>query len=152
MGKHQNGRYTDTHASRCSSAFAVKARSTYDRLSTDNDDYPAAWLRSGFGSLLHTTYLLTTRNDMEAFSSALPGDGYSRAALVVIGGSFVYSLTLAIHRLLISPLARFPGPKLAAPTGWYEVYYDLVHKGSYLFEIEKMHDQYGESNHGDKRR
>jgi hypothetical protein len=81
---------------------------------------------------------------MEAFMSALPDDGYSRAALAVVGGSFAYSLTLTIHRLLISPLAKFPGPKLAALTGWYEVYYDLVHKGSYLFEIEKMHDNYGE--------
>ncbi|PMB64431.1 Trichodiene oxygenase [Beauveria bassiana] len=34
-------------------------------------------------------------------------------------------------------------PKLAAATSWYEVYYDVVKKGRYLYEIERMHDQYG---------
>ncbi|KAH8807218.1 cytochrome P450 [Xylogone sp. PMI_703] len=41
------------------------------------------------------------------------------------------------------PLAKFPGPKLAAMTGWYETYYDCFKKGRYWVEIEKMHQKYG---------
>ena len=66
-----------------------------------------------------------------------------RAAGIVIGMSAFYVLSLVIHRLFFSPIAGFPGPKLAAVTTWYELYYDVVKKGKYLFEIEKMHDKYG---------
>ena len=50
---------------------------------------------------------------------------------------------LAFHRLFRHPLAKFPGPKLAAVTTWYEGYYDVIHKGRYLWEIERMHKKYG---------
>lgn len=77
---------------------------------------------------------------MEAY---LPRDAGVRAAAAVLGIGAFYLLSLAIYRLFFSPIAKFPGPKLAAVTGWYEVYYDVVHKGKFLFEIEKMHDKYG---------
>lgn len=73
----------------------------------------------------------------------LPKDASLRAAIAFIGISAVYILGLMIYRLFISPIAKFPGPKLAAATSWYELYYDVVKKGKYLFEIEKMHDKYG---------
>lgn len=50
---------------------------------------------------------------------------------------------LIYWRLFLSPLARFPGSRLAAATGWYEFYYDFFHKGKYIFEIERMHGIYG---------
>ncbi|EON70045.1 hypothetical protein W97_09313 [Coniosporium apollinis CBS 100218] len=53
----------------------------------------------------------------------------------VIGG--------AIYRLYFSPLSKFPGPKLAAITLWYEFYYDVIKKGQYTFEIGRMHEEYG---------
>ena len=77
---------------------------------------------------------------MEAY---LPKDAVLRAGITVLGMSVVYVLSLVIYRLFFSPIAKFPGPKLAAITSWYELYYDVVHKGKYLFEIEKMHDKYG---------
>ena len=77
---------------------------------------------------------------MEAY---LPKDAVLRAGITVLGMSVVYVLSLVIYRLFFSPIAKFPGPKLAAVTSWYELYYDVVHKGKYLFEIEKMHDKYG---------
>ena len=77
---------------------------------------------------------------MEAY---LHKDVGLRAAGIVIGMSAFYVLILVIHRLFFSPIAGFPGPKLAAVTTWYELYYDVVKKGKYLFEIEKMHDKYG---------
>ncbi|KAK7949582.1 Cytochrome P450 monooxygenase sdnE [Apiospora saccharicola] len=46
---------------------------------------------------------------------------------------------------LLLPLSKFPGPKLAAISGWHELYYDLVHKGGgqFTFEIKRMHERYG---------
>lgn len=61
-------------------------------------------------------------------------------ALLFCGAYFVY---LAIHRLFLSPLVKFPGPKLAALSGWYEAYYDIVLRGQYEFHVAKLHEQYG---------
>ncbi|KAL4938472.1 hypothetical protein BDV06DRAFT_215067 [Aspergillus oleicola] len=55
----------------------------------------------------------------------------------------IYCLGVCIQRLVISPVARFPGPKLAALTFWYEFYYDVIKRGQYFREIEKMHQRYG---------
>ena len=49
----------------------------------------------------------------------------------------------AIYQLHFSPLAKFPGPRLAAATLWFEIYYDVFKWGKYYVEIEKMHKQYG---------
>lgn len=38
----------------------------------------------------------------------------------------VYYVYIAIYRILLSPISRFPGPKLAALTWWYEFYYDVI--------------------------
>lgn len=61
----------------------------------------------------------------------------------VITAGFLYYLTLAVYRLYLHPLARFPGPKLAALTRWYEGYYDLYQSGQYTFKIAELHKQYG---------
>ncbi|KAF2203658.1 cytochrome P450 [Delitschia confertaspora ATCC 74209] len=53
------------------------------------------------------------------------------------------SIYLVIWRLWFSPLAKFPGPKLAAATFWYEFYYDYWKNGKYIFEIERQHKKYG---------
>ncbi|KAG6995793.1 N-acetyltryptophan 6-hydroxylase ivoC [Physcia stellaris] len=55
----------------------------------------------------------------------------------------LYGLGLGIYRLYFDPLAKFPGPKLAALTLWYEFYYDVVKRGRYTFEIAELHKQYG---------
>ncbi|KAF2842833.1 putative cytochrome P450 [Patellaria atrata CBS 101060] len=48
-----------------------------------------------------------------------------------------------IYRLFFHPLAKFPGPKLAALSVWYEGYYDVVGKGKYIFHVKKLHEIYG---------
>jgi len=83
---------------------------------------------------------------MESLSQVeayLPKDTILRAAVVAFGISAFYVLGLVFYRLFLSPIAKFPGPKLAAVTSWYELYYDVIKKGKYLYEIEKMHDKYG---------
>jgi hypothetical protein len=73
---------------------------------------------------------------MEALTSLL-----SRQSIVA--AIVLYYATLVLYRLYLHPLARFPGPKLAAVTRWYEGYYDLYQKGQYTFKIAQLHKQYG---------
>ena len=56
---------------------------------------------------------------------------------------FLYVFWHAVYRLYFSPIAKFPGPKLAALTLWYEFYFDVVKRGRYTWEIGKMHEKYG---------
>ena len=57
----------------------------------------------------------------------------------------VYVLNISIWRLCLSPLAKFPGPKLAALTLWYECYFDVLKPGGgmYIWKVEAMHKKYG---------
>lgn len=47
-----------------------------------------------------------------------------------------------IYRLFFSPLTKFPGPKLAAATSWYESFWDLW-DASFPDRVKEMHDKYG---------
>lgn len=68
---------------------------------------------------------------------------WQHAVVAALALYTVYVIGLGIYRLVFSPLAKFPGPKLAALTSWYELYFDVFHKGKFLWEIERMHDKYG---------
>jgi hypothetical protein len=65
------------------------------------------------------------------------------ALLLCLLALVAYAVLLGIYRLYLSPLSHFPGPKLAALTGWYEVWYDVVIGGQFTFQIEKWHQKYG---------
>lgn len=54
-----------------------------------------------------------------------------------------YFASLIFYRLFLHPLAKFPGPKLAAVTRWYEGYFDVVLNGQYTFKIAELHRRYG---------
>ena len=63
-------------------------------------------------------------------------------------GSILVAIALStgygvIYRLYLSPIARFPGRKLAALTFWYEFYFDVIKRGSYVWEIQQIHETYG---------
>ncbi|KAG5975396.1 hypothetical protein E4U55_007703 [Claviceps digitariae] len=55
----------------------------------------------------------------------------------------LYYAVLIVYRLYFHPLAKIPGPRLAAATSWYEFYYDVVGRGVFCWEIKRMHDRYG---------
>ncbi|OKL60205.1 hypothetical protein UA08_04932 [Talaromyces atroroseus] len=55
----------------------------------------------------------------------------------------VYVLANIVYRLYFHPLARFPGPKLAAITHLYEFYFNIIQDGMFIWEIERMHEVYG---------
>ncbi|KAM0723251.1 hypothetical protein Q7P37_001452 [Cladosporium fusiforme] len=55
-----------------------------------------------------------------------------------------YRVALALYNVSpFHPLARFPGPKLAASTYLYEAYYDWWLVGRYGKVIARMHERYG---------
>lgn len=78
-----------------------------------------------------------------------PLASWSRAPTLsaFLGLCLIYVCALLFYRLYLSPLAKFPGSKLTAATGWYETYYQLIKKGGgqFTFQIERWHDQYGKS-------
>ena len=53
------------------------------------------------------------------------------------------TIGVCLYRLYLSPLARFPGDKLAALTGWVETYHDVVRGGQFIFKVEEWHAKYG---------
>lgn len=49
-----------------------------------------------------------------------------------------------VYRITLHPLAKFPGPKLAAMSFWYEFFYDVWPlRYKYMWNIEEMHKKYG---------
>jgi cytochrome P450 len=63
--------------------------------------------------------------------------------LSLLAAWLVYIISLLYHRLYLSPISKFPGPKLAAATFWYEFYYDIILGGRYMWKIKSLHEQYG---------
>lgn len=57
----------------------------------------------------------------------------------------VYTVYQSVYRLYFSPIAKFPGRKLAALTLWYQFYFDVVKRGTYVWKIKEMHEEYGMS-------
>ncbi|EHK96787.1 putative Trichodiene oxygenase [Glarea lozoyensis 74030] len=55
----------------------------------------------------------------------------------------LYIVLLVSYRLYLSPLAKFPGPKIAAATLWTEFYYDAVLGGQFQFKVKEWHEIYG---------
>lgn len=61
----------------------------------------------------------------------------------MLGLFLIYRVSIVVHRLFCSPISKFPGPRLAAATSLYELYYNFVKNGKYVFEIERLHKVYG---------
>jgi len=71
---------------------------------------------------------------------------WSLSTLTALAAILVtYPIVLALYRVTFHPLAKFPGPKLAAMTLWYEFYYEVILWGQFTNRIEWMHKNYGTS-------
>lgn len=69
-----------------------------------------------------------------------------RGIVLLVGAFSAYVVGLYLYRLSpLHPLAKFPGPKLAAVTSWYEAYYEIALNGQYSKKISQLHDKYGMS-------
>lgn len=66
------------------------------------------------------------------------------AAAGAVGGLyFVYILGTCFYNVYLHPLRHIPGSKLAVMGPYLEFYHEVIRKGQYLWEIEKMHEKYG---------
>lgn len=68
---------------------------------------------------------------------------HSLSLQFVLFAASLYIIIGSIYRLYFTSLARYPGPRLAALTFWYEFYYDVVCKGRYSWKIQELHERYG---------
>jgi hypothetical protein len=48
--------------------------------------------------------------------------------------------------VFLSPIAQFPGPKLAAFTTGYQAYFDIVQNGQFFKHLNRLHDEYGKDS------
>ena len=85
--------------------------------------------------------------NIQSFSESSSLAKYSILATALGAVLYIYGLLLVIYRLCFDPLAGFPGPRIAAATGWYEFYHDVIRRGQYIYKIEEMHKKYGIVNH-----
>lgn len=69
----------------------------------------------------------------------------SDVAITAVFCVALFVLARSVYRLYLHPLARVPGPRLAALTSWHELWYDCFQGGGgqHAFKIREMHDQYG---------
>ncbi|KAL6915276.1 hypothetical protein FSST1_006771 [Fusarium sambucinum] len=51
--------------------------------------------------------------------------------------------SVIIYRLYFHPLAKVPGPRLAAVTWLYQTYYSFIGGSRFYLQIEKLHEIYG---------
>jgi hypothetical protein len=94
--------------------------------------------------LLHLIY----RGHFEGFTSTTPilnvTMGIDRTYIYALGlCTVVYISAVIFYRLILSPLAGFPGPRLAAATRLYETYFQIIKGGTFTWHINDLHDQYG---------
>ena len=69
---------------------------------------------------------------------------FSLSALwALLHGLIVFLSCRTLYRLTLHPLARFPGPRLAAITSLYGASFDLKKHSCYVKVLPDLHDKYG---------
>lgn len=69
------------------------------------------------------------------------GHGLIAVILMVL----IFRITKIVYRVRFHPLAKFPGPKLAAATTAYEFYYNIVKDGLFHRKLIELHEKFGQS-------
>ncbi|CBF78322.1 protein CYP677A1 [Aspergillus nidulans FGSC A4] len=70
-------------------------------------------------------------------------DAYT-SLLALAGALISYSLSYVCYTFYWHPLARFPGPPLAALTRFYRAYIDISWKHSFVHHLGELHKKYGD--------
>lgn len=52
---------------------------------------------------------------------------------------------VATYNLYFHPLAKVPGPKLAAITSLYKTYFNATDGSKFYLQIEKLHKEFGKT-------
>lgn len=69
---------------------------------------------------------------------------YVRAYIAIVALFLTFYVAgVVLYRLVFSPLAKFPGPRLAAATRLYETYFQIVKGGIFTWHIDQLHERYG---------
>ena len=99
-------------------------------------------------SAAHLVFTTPALPPWDHATMALSGVSVSSTAVTaLLLSTVVFVLYTAIYRLLLNPLARFPGPKFAAVTKAYQFYFDVVKRGKLPWELARLHAKYGELPH-----
>jgi hypothetical protein len=73
-------------------------------------------------------------------------NGIAGVVLPAIVASFVaYAVYTIIYNVYFHPLAKFPGPPLAATTTYWKAYVECIADRSFCHELVELHAQYGET-------
>lgn len=70
-------------------------------------------------------------------------NGGGRADLFAASISLFGILAIIVYKISFHPLSQYPGPKLAAATGGYRIYYEIWKSGRMIQQLEALHKQYG---------
>lgn len=70
---------------------------------------------------------------------------YSTPTVFATSGAFLlfYFIGIVLSRLYLHPLSKFPGPRIAALTRWYEFYHDVIQDGTYVKYYPVLHEKLG---------
>ena len=81
--------------------------------------------------------------EMLIMTSALSKSDVCGLAIVFL---LVWYASRLVYNVYFHPLAKFPGPRLAGASRWYEAYFDNLVGcgGQYMNEIDRIHRDYGD--------
>lgn len=90
------------------------------------------------GNNLSHLYVMWSQSIMFALESIT----LVQLAELLLGAAVLFELCRIVYRLTFHPLAKFPGPKLAAATNMYGASIDLLGHG-YIRKLPELHARYG---------
>lgn len=81
-----------------------------------------------------------------AFNTVMDSPKFTWKQLLGVGllfAWFLQSSAKGLFNAFYHPLAKFPGPKVAASTAWYKTYQELYLGRSWIDVLQELHGKYG---------
>ncbi|EKM49823.1 uncharacterized protein PHACADRAFT_188850 [Phanerochaete carnosa HHB-10118-sp] len=73
----------------------------------------------------------------------LEGRTFQGCVLILLLTCAGYTFVNVVYNIYFHPLAKYPGPRLAAASGWWRVYIEAYKKESIIDRLFKLHEEYG---------